>query len=64
MKKELYMSKQSHQEFKYDEMQAHFINDWDIRIGSSTIGEVWRKREENWLPTDDSDKSKEWQAVT
>ena len=56
MKKELCLFKQSHPEFTYDELQVHFISRWDIRIGSSTIGNV--KMREKWLATDDSDKPK------
>ena len=49
-------SKHTHPTATYDGIQAHFKKHWGFKVGFSTIGDVWRARDE-WLKVKDDSKA-------
>ena len=46
----------NHSGASYDDIQRHLFASWGIRLGTSTIGDIWRQRSK-WIAKDDADKS-------
>ena len=55
-KKEICLFKQENPKASYDYIQAHFMGKWAMKIGVSTIGDIWRERD-RWLAKDNRDTS-------
>ena len=54
-KKQTCIYKQANPKATYDSIQSHFEKDWGVKVGLSTIGDVWRNQEE-WLKVEDDSK--------
>ena len=54
-KKQICIYKQVNPKATYDGIQAHFEKDWGFKVGLSTIGDIWRARDE-WLKVEDDNK--------
>ena len=53
-KKAICQYKQSHPKDSYESMQGHFLAEWGLRVGMSTIGDIWWERTK-WLTKEDND---------